>query len=379
MGKYGFDDEDIEEYNYNKRSRNGNKSTKDKKQVKKKKKSGVKTFFKVLGIILLILFLIALGVGIGGYTYIRNSLGEMQHVDIDESSIEVNEGVKEVMKGYRTIALFGVDSREDQLEKGTRSDCIMLAVIDQNSKKVKLVSVYRDTYLLISGRKLDKVTHAYAFGGPQLSLSTLNTNLDLNIKEFATVNFDSLVDIVDAIGGVKIKIESSEVKYINDYITATAEIVGKPAKTISSAGTYTLDGVQAVAYSRIRYTAGGDYKRTERMRTVLMAVAEKAKKLSVGDLNSFANVVLPRVYTNISTDEIMSLIPEIASYSFEKNIGWPYEVKGDMIGGVWYGVPVTLEESVEKLHKEVLGKEDYVASEKVKKISQAIIDKTGYR
>lgn len=376
MGKYGFDDEEIEEYNYNKRSRNGNKSTKDKKQAKK---SGVKTFFKVLGIILLIIFLIALGVGIGGYTYIRNSLGEMQHVDIDESSIEVNEGVKEVMKGYRTIALFGVDSREDQLEKGTRSDCIMLAVIDQNSKKVKLVSVYRDTYLLISGRKLDKVTHAYAFGGPQLSLSTLNTNLDLNIKEFATVNFDSLVDIVDAIGGVKIKIESSEVKYINDYITATAEIVGKPAKTISSAGTYTLDGVQAVAYSRIRYTAGGDYKRTERMRTVLMAVAEKAKKLSVGDLNSFANVVLPRVYTNISTDEIMSLIPEIASYSFEKNIGWPYEVKGDMIGGVWYGVPVTLEESVEKLHKEVLGKEDYVASEKVKKISQAIIDKTGYR
>ena len=327
MGKYGFDDEDIEEYNYNKRSRNGNKSTKDKKQAKKKKKSGVKTFFKVLGIILLILFLIALGVGIGGYTYIRNSLGEMQHVDIDESSIEVNEGVKEVMKGYRTIALFGVDSREDQLEKGTRSDCIMLAVIDQNSKKVKLVSVYRDTYLLISGRKLDKVTHAYAFGGPQLSLSTLNTNLDLNIKEFATVNFDSLVDIVDAIGGVKIKIESSEVKYINDYITATAEIVGKPAKTISSAGTYTLDGVQAVAYSRIRYTAGGDYKRTERMRTVLMAIADKAKTLGVSELNRLAKTVLPKVYTNINADEIISLLPQLATYSFDESMGWPYETK----------------------------------------------------
>mgnify|MGYP000056821872 FL=1 len=379
MGKYGFDDEDIEEYNYNKRSRNGNKSTKDKKQVKKKKKSGVKTFFKVLGIILLILFLIALGVGIGGYTYIRNSLGEMQHVDIDESSIEVNEGVKEVMKGYRTIALFGVDSREDQLEKGTRSDCIMLAVIDQNSKKVKLVSVYRDTYLLISGRKLDKVTHAYAFGGPQLSLSTLNTNLDLNIKEFATVNFDSLVDIVDAIGGVKIKIESSEVKYINDYITATAEIVGKPAKTISSAGTYTLDGVQAVAYSRIRYTAGGDYKRTERMRTVLMAIADKAKTLGVSELNRLAKTVLPKVYTNINADEIISLLPQLATYSFDESMGWPYDTKGDTISGVWYGVPVTLEQNVEKLHKEVFGQSDYKVSDKVKEISNSIVKKTGYK
>ena len=349
------------------------------KEEKIKKPNKILKFFKIFAITILIIILLFVGIVLGGYLYIRHSIDKTQKVEIDKNTIEVNEGVKENLTGFKTIALFGVDSRENKLEKGTRSDCIILAIIDQSNKKVNLVSVYRDTYLQITGRNLDKVTHAYAFGGASMAMSTLNTNLDLNITEFATVNFDSMVDIVDQIGGVEITIEPSEIKYINNYIKGTSATVGKASSEIKTAGTYNLDGVQAVAYSRIRYTEGGDYKRTERMRTVLMAVAEKAKKLSVGDLNSFANVVLPRVYTNISTDEIMSLIPEIASYSFEKNIGWPYEVKGDMIGGVWYGVPVTLEESVEKLHKEVLGKEDYVASEKVKKISQAIIDKTGYR
>ena len=303
----------------------------------------------------------------------------MQQVEIDEEAIEVNEGVQEALTDYRTIALFGVDSREDKLEKGTRSDCIMLAIIDQKTKAVKLVSVYRDTYLQIGNRGLDKVTHAYAFGGPELSMSTLNTNLDLNIKEFATVNFDSLVDIVDAIGGIKINIESSEIKYLNDYISATSQIVGKSSKQVTTAGTQTLDGVQAVAYSRIRYTAGGDYKRTERMRTVLMAIVEKAKTLGVGELNKLATTLLPRIYTNISPDEIISMAPQLATYKFEESMGWPYETRGDTIGGVWYGVPVNLAENVKRLHQEVLGQSDYQVSEKVKSISNSIISKTGYK
>ena len=327
----------------------------------------------------MIIVLIALGVGIGAYAYIRKTLGQMQQVEIDEEAIEVNEGVQEALTDYRTIALFGVDSREDKLEKGTRSDCIMLAIIDQKTKAVKLVSVYRDTYLQIGNRGLDKVTHAYAFGGPELSMSTLNTNLDLNIKEFATVNFDSLVDIVDAVGGIKINIESSEIKYINDYISETSKLVGKSSKQVTTAGTQTLDGVQAVAYSRIRYTAGGDYKRTERMRTVLMAIVEKAKTLGVGELNKLATTLLPRIYTNISPDEIISMAPQLATYKFEESMGWPYETRGDTIGGVWYGVPVNLAENVKRLHQEVLGQSDYQVSEKVKSISNSIISKTGYK
>lgn len=357
----------------------GKHSQDNTQRVSKKKKNGFITFFKVLGIIVLIIVLIALGVGIGGYIYIRSSLGQMQQVDIDEESIEVNEGVKEALEGYRTIALFGVDSREDKLEKGTRSDCIILAIINQKTKAVKLVSVYRDTYLQIANKGLDKVTHAYAFGGAELSMSTLNTNLDLNIKEFATVNFDSLVDIVDAIGGIKINIEPSEIKYLNDYISSTAQTVGKQAKHVTNAGTQTLSGVQAVAYSRIRYTAGGDYKRTERMRDVLMAIAEKAKSLGVSELNKLAKTVLPRIYTNISPDEIISIIPQIATYNFSESIGWPYETRGDTINGVWYGVPVNLVENVKKLHIEVLEQHDYTVSNKVKSISDSIIKKTGYK
>lgn len=352
-----------------------------KKMREKKKTSGVKKFFKVLGIILLILILLACGVGVGAYIYLKNSLDTMQHVDVDENSIEVNDGVEESLKGYRTIALYGVDSREDQLESGTRSDCIILAIIDQANKKVKLVSVYRDTYVRINEKgntKLDKLTHAYAYGGAALSMSTINTNMDLDVKEFATVNFNSLVDIVNAVDGVDITIESDEIKYINDYIDANNQILKTSSSHITKTGTQNLDGVQALAYARIRYTAGGDYKRTERMRTVLTAIANKAKKMSVSELNGLAKTILPKVYTNISSNEIISLLPTLATYSITESIGWPYETKGITLDR-WYGVPVTLESNVKKLHQEVYGDKDYSVSSKVREISNAIITKTGYR
>ena len=352
------------------------------KKEKTKKSSKVKTFFKILAIIILIILLLAIGVGIGGYIYLQNMLGKVNHVDIDKNSIEINEGVKEELEehGYRTIALFGVDSRSNKLESGTRSDCIILAVIDKETKKVSLVSVYRDSYLQIQGRSIDKVTHAYAYGGAQLSMSTLNTNLDLDITEFATVNFNSLSDIVDSIGGISMEITSEEVKYINGYIDETSKVSGKTSEHITEAGTYTLDGVQAVSYSRIRYTAGGGYKRAERMRTVLSAIITKAKGLSVGELNNLANKLLPEIYTNIDTNEIISMLPQLATYSVSESKGWPYEVKGATISKVWYGVPVTLEENVKKLHQDIYSKQtDYKVSNKVKEISNQIIKKTGYK
>ena len=289
------------------------------------------------------------------------------------------------MEGYRTIALFGVDSRENEIEKGTRSDCIMLAIINQKTKKVNLVSVYRDTFLDIPGKYLDKVNHAYAYGGAALSLSTLNANLDLNMTEFATVNFDSLVDIVDAVGGIKMEITNAELtvgKY-NSYINKTAEIVGKPAHNINTPGTYTLDGVQATAYSRLRYTAGGDERRTERMRDVLMGIINKAKKMGIGELNDLANKILPEVYTNIKPDEVIGLLPQLATYSISESIGWPFETKGSQSipgrGKTWYGIPVTLESNVKKLHQEVFEQTDYEVSDKVKEISNSIIQKSGYK
>lgn len=343
---------------------------------KERKKSGKAK--KVVLIILLVL-VILLGVASGiGVWYVGDKFGKVNYVDIDEKDIEVNNGIDEKLNGYRTIAIFGVDSRDNELVKGTRSDCIILATIDEKTKEVKLTSVYRDTYLEITGRSLDKVTHAYAYGGAALSMSTLNTNLDLNIKEFVTVNFESVVDIVNAVGGVNIDITSSELKYINGYIDEINKVTKHNANHITKAGTQNLNGVQALAYGRIRYTAGGDYKRTERMRDIMMAVMNKAKKMSISQLNSLIDKLLPVVYTNINSGEILSLAPQVATYKIVDSTGWPYNTKGATINGVWYGPPITLESNVRELHQKVYGQSDYEPSEKVKEISNKIVKKTGY-
>ena len=181
----------------------------------------------------------------------------------------------------------------------------------------------------------------------------------------------------DALGGIELTIDSEEVKYINQYIKENARVTEKKANYIYQAGTYTVDGVQALAYARIRYTAGGDYKRTERMRTVIEAMLKKAKTLNVVQLNNVADIVLPMIRTNIDKNDIIALIPKIASFNITESIGWPYEIEGITLAA-WYGVPVTLESNVVELHQKLFGQEDYTASDRVKDISQRIINKTGY-
>lgn len=335
---------------------------------------------KILIIVVSILLTVLLGLGVFGIFYIKSKLNKINYVNIDPGKIEVNNEVKEEegLEGYRTIALLGIDSRKDDYGRGNRSDCIILAILNNKTKEVNLVSVYRDTYLKISGRGLDKVTHAYSFGGPELALSTLNTNLDLNITEFVTVNFEAVVDCVDAIGGIELDITDEEIKYINTYVHELNRVTNQSAKDITSAGVQHVNGVQAVSYARIRYTAGGDYKRTERMRTVIEKMLEKAKTLNITELDKVTNTILPKIYTNISSKEILAVIPDIARYKIKKTEGWPYKTSGATINGVWYGPPITLESNVIKLHKEVYEQTDYKPSNTVKKISNEIINKTGY-
>jgi LCP family protein required for cell wall assembly len=297
----------------------------------------------------------------------------MQQVDINVDELDVNEN----LSGYRNIALFGVDSRDSSLGKGNRSDCIIIASINEKTKDIKLLSVYRDSYVQIEGYGLDKITHAYSYGEAPLAIKTLNTNLDLNITEFVTVNFDVVAEAVNALGGVEITIEQSELQYINAYIDGTSDNTGISSSHITTAGKQTLDGVQAVAYSRIRYTSGGDYKRTERMRDVIEAMLKKLKTKSVGEINSLMNTILPKVYTNISSSSIIAMIPDLLSYNITESLGWPYNVQGITLDR-WYGVPVTLESNVKKLHQELFGEEDYEVPDKIKEISNKIINKTGY-
>lgn len=324
----------------------------------KKKRRGLKIF----GITVLVLVII-LAILVGSiFWYINSKLSKMQTIDLNEEDLNVSSQVEENLSEYRNIAIFGIDSREDSYSKGNRSDCIIIASINNNTKEVKLLSVYRDTYVQIEGYGLDKITHAYSYGEAPLAIKTLNSNLDLNIKEFITVNFDAVKDIIDSIGGVEMTITSEEVSHISG---------------ITKAGTYNLTGEQALAYARIRYASGGDYKRTERMRDVLTAVANKVKTMNVSQLNNLVDELLPKVYTNITAADIFSLFPSIASFNITESIGWPYETKGITLDR-WYGVPVTLESNVKQLHQELFNETEYEPSETVKTISNSIVQRTGY-
>ena len=373
-GKEG--DISPENYKYGAYERNKEREEENNMRKKKKMNKGLKIFL----IILLVLVIFILGLGVAGYTFVNGKIGKMQKENIDTTAVGINEETKQELKGYRNIALLGIDSRADDYGLGNRSDCMMIASINQETNEIKLISVYRDTYVYVteSGKeRLDKITHAYSYGGAQNTLKSLNEALDLNITEFVTVNFDAVIAAVDSLGGVYIDIDSSEVNYINDYIDATSESSGVKSSHITHAGNQKLNGVQAVSYSRVRYTAGGDYKRTERMRTVVEAMLSKAKTLGIGQLNSFADTILPKIRTNISSSEIWGLVPKLASFKVTGSLGWPYKTKGITLDR-WYGVPVTLQSNVERLHKEAFEQEDYEASDTVKEMSSAIIKKTGY-
>ena len=344
-------------------------------EIKPKKKMNL--FLKILLILFISILIIIIAAVTTGYFYLKNKLGKIEYVDLKSSDIAVNDGVDDSLATYRNIALLGIDAREDTFGRGNRSDCIMILSLNEKTNDVKITSVYRDTYLNIDGHGLDKITHAYSYGGPQLALSSLNKNLDLNITEFVAINFDTVRTVVDSVKGVEITLDSQEVSYINSYINGLNKQFGTSSSNINSPGTYNLDGVQALAYSRIRYTDGGDYKRTERMRDVLMAVFNKAKSMGVGELNTLADNILPHVSTNISENEIISMIPKVASFNIVDSFGWPYETKG-ITKDRWYGVPVDLESNVSKLHEDLFGEENYVPTETVKNISNSIIKDTGY-
>ena len=340
----------------------------------KKKNRGLKVF----GIIVLVLIIIL--VGIIGFTYffVTSKLNKIQKVDIDVSQLDISKEAEQNLSGYRNIALFAIDSRSNEdYGRGNRSDGIIIASINNSTKEVKLASVYRDTYVQIEGHGLDKITHAYSYGEAPLAISTLNTNLDLNIKEFVTVNFDAVAEAINELGGVTITVDSQEVNYINQYIKETSKVTGISTNQLSAPGTLTLDGVQAVAYARIRYTEGGDYKRAERMRTVVEATFDKLKTKSLTEINSFVDNILPKIYTNISTNDMIAMIPDLTKYKVSDSIGWPYETRGITLNA-WYGIPITLESNVTRLHQELFGEQDYTPSETVKNISNQIITKTGY-
>lgn len=346
-----------------------------KKQSKKKR---TKIILFIVEIFVLLLMVVVL------YGVLKTE--KVGKVDIPEEDIVINEEVQEktetTMKGYWNIALFGVDSTTGALTKNTRSDSIMIASINQDTGECKLVSVYRDTYLNLSNDSYNKCNAAYAKGGPMQAINMLNMNLDMNITDFVTIGFSGLSNTIDALGGVMIDVDNAELKHINNYQITMADNLKRSYTPVTSTGYQLLDGLQATAYCRIRYTAGDDFKRAERQREVLMAVADKAKTASPATLNSIANDVFGEIYTSLDLSEILSLLGDIAKYEITDQAGFPEETmratgiigsKGSCV------VPVSLADNVKWLHELLFEDEAYEPSDAVQKYSnQVASDTNGY-
>lgn len=302
----------------------------------------------------------------------------IQKVEIPTEDITVNEGVveNEVLETYRTVALFGLDSTVGELTSNTRSDTIMIASVNNETKEVRLMSVYRDTYLNLGNDTYNKCNAAYAKGGPKQAINMLNMNLDLDITDFVAVGFKGVTDVVDAVGGIYIDVDEAELQHINSYVLTISENLKVENTPVKSTGYQKLNGLQATAYCRIRYTAGDDFKRTERQREVLQAILEEAKKMDVAALTKIANNVFGNVYTSIDLEEIISLLSDLASYTLIDEGGFPsldYRTTATLGKGVGDSVICTdLAEAVTDFHKRFFANEEYTVSKTLQEISDTI-------
>lgn len=302
---------------------------------------------------------------------------------VDEDDVEINDNISEHMQGYRNIALFGVDARNNNLGKGVRSDTIIIASINESTKEVKLVSVYRDTYLNLGTDKYSKATEAYAAGGAKQAINMLNMNLDMNITDYVTVGWAAVADTVDALGGIEIDVDSEELKHLNNYQVETAESLGRSYTKLTETGLVTLDGIQAVSYCRIRYTAGDDFKRAERQREVIQALADKAQSVAKSNpskLDTIANEVFPQTATSLTLSEILELVADIGSYEIVDTSGFPvaeYRTTG-LIRSADCVIPVDLETNVMILHEFLFGDVgDYTPSAEVQSYGEIIRQDSG--
>lgn len=319
-----------------------------------------------------------------GVVYVAAKLGQLDTQEIPKEDIVINEGVEQLAslgEGYLNVALFGVDSREGDLGKNTRTDCIIVASLNKETKEIKMASVYRDTLLDLSEGTLQKCNAAYSFGGPKQAINMLNMNLDLDIQNYVTVDFGVVAEVVDLLGGLDIEIKEEEVEPLNKFVYETGQVAGKEAHFVGGSGIQHLDGVQATTYARIRSTAGGDFTRTERQRLVIEKIVEKMMKSDLATINKIIDEVFPTISTNFTMTEILSYAKYFNQYKLGENTGFPIDKATDTISGLGsIVIPVSLEDNVKKLHEFLFGTEEgYTPSDKVQSISNKIVARVGQK
>ena len=317
--------------------------------------------------------------------YVAAQWSKIDRQEVKADDLIINQEVMEQNKnidlgeGYTNIALFGVDSRDGSLGEGNRSDMIIVASLNNETKEIKLASVYRDTLLNLSEGTYQKCNAAYSYGGPTMAINMLNMNLDLDIEDYVTVDFGAISDMIDQLGGVEITIKDEELEAFNKYVTETARVAGKEAHKIDKAGTYLMDGPQATTYARIRSTAGGDFTRTERQRIVIEKAVEKIQKADLLTINSIINEVFPQISTSFTLQEILYYAQAYSQYKLVDNTGFPFEKTTDTISGLGsIVIPQDLTDNVSQLHQFLFGDAGYTPSATVSSISDTITATVDY-
>lgn len=328
------------------------KTEKESKTKKPKKKRG----FLARLVLLILLFTIVGGGTYFAFHYVKNQ------------------------KGYYTVAVFGVDSRDGNVGKGALSDVNMIVNVNRETGDIQLVSIYRDMYSMIdSDGKFHKFNQAYVEGGPEQAMQTLNRNLDLDLKEYITVNWKAVIDAINILGGVDLEVTDAEFKYLNSFIAKTVEATGVGSHELEHAGMNHLDGVQAVAYARLRLM-DTDFNRTERQRKVVSLAFDKAKNANFSTLYSILVAVLPQTSTNVGINDLIPFAKDISKYHLSETAGFPFDKDTKKMHKRDYVVPVTLKSNVIALHQMLFGKipgYTYTPSEELTKISNKIIKDTG--
>ena len=357
-----------------------------------KKRSKTKKILFAVEIIVLLVFIGGLYV----YGQLMSRMDKTNTQKLDTQKVQVNEEVQDAINsedshltGYTTYALFGIDSRSANMKfsGNQNSDTMIIVSVNNDTKEVRMVSVYRDTLLNVGDDTYTKANAAYALGGPEQAITMLNTNLDLDISDYATADFSALVEVVDDLGGLDIPLSYAEIEHMNNYCVETSKLTGKdytpiekpepkPEDEEAIVGTYHLNGVQATSYCRIRYTASLDMGRTERQRRVLGMLFDKAKIAGLSSIFKIMDDVFPMVTTSLSKQDILGLIPTLIGYKFTDSTGFPQKFKFSNIKGSII-VPTDLENNVVELHKFLYDDQDYTPSSEVVARSNKILEIVG--
>ena len=311
-----------------------------------------------------------------GMGYVITKYDKLQLNLFGKGDLIQNEGVIE--DAYTTIALFGGDSREGKLEAGTHTDAMMLVSIHDQTKEMRMVSVYRDLITQQMSGEFKKANHAYFVGGPEEAINMLNRNFDLDIDGYLTVDFKALASAIDLLGGIEVDVTETEAEEINNYLQESADVVEQEAVYVKP-GKQILSGVETLTYVRIRKHVGEDYGRTARQRAVVQKMFDKLKTMDLKMLDELTNEVFKGVSTNFTLKELLDLMADAVQYDLKENGGFAFEhSEGSVehVGSVV--VPLGLVENVQELHQYLYPLSAYQVTDTVRAIAEELETLTGY-